>query len=176
MKKSGTKLKLGNILFNFLAIITVISVGFVAFNFLSGAKGYAVTSQSMAKTLERGDVVFSREAEFDELKIGDVVTVGSADGKEYFTHRIVDIDRENKTVSTKGDNNPDRDPMDTPADRIVGRMWYSVPLLGFITITFGSLSQTKGLIILAAVAIALIAINIILTKTKAKKNGGDSDE
>lgn len=176
MKKSRTKLKLGNILFNFLAIITVISVGFVTFNFLSGTKGYAVTSQSMAKTLERGDVVFSREAEFDELKIGDVVTVGSADGKEYFTHRIVDIDRENKTVSTKGDNNPEKDPMDTPADRIVGRMWYSVPLLGFITITFGSLSQTKGLIILAAVAIALIAINIILTKIKAKKNGGDSDE
>ena len=176
MKKGKTKLKLGNILFNFLAIITVISVGFVVFNFLTGAKGYAVTSQSTAKTLERGDVVFSREAEFDELKIGDVVTVGSADGKEYFTHRIVDIDRENKTVSTKGDNNPEKDPMDTPADRIVGKMWYSVPLLGFITITFGSLSQTKGLIILSAVAIALIAINIILTKIKAKKNGGDSDE
>lgn len=32
MKKGKTKLKLGNILFNFLAIITVILVGFVAFN------------------------------------------------------------------------------------------------------------------------------------------------
>lgn len=66
--------------------------------------------------------------------------------------------------------------MATPADRVIGKMWYSVPLLGYITISFGSVSQTKGLIILAIVAVALIALNMILTGTKNKKNGGGSDE
>ena len=34
MKKDRVKPKVGNVLFNILAIITVISVGFVAFNLL----------------------------------------------------------------------------------------------------------------------------------------------
>ena len=77
MKNDRVKPKVGNVLFTILAIITVISVGFVAFNLLSGAKGYAVTSDSMAETLHRGDLVFSKKAEFAELDVGDVVTVGS---------------------------------------------------------------------------------------------------
>ena len=120
MKNERVKPKVGNVLFNILAIITVISVGFVAFNIFSGAKGYAVTSDSMAETLHRGDLVFSRKAEFAELDVGDVVTVGSKELEEYFTHRIVAIDRENQTITTRGDNNPENDPMSTPADRIVG--------------------------------------------------------
>jgi signal peptidase I len=176
MKNDRVKPKVGNVLFNILAIITVISVGFVAFNIFSGAKGYAVTSDSMAETLHRGDLVFSRKAEFAELDVGDVVTVGSKGLDEYFTHRIVAIDRKNQTITTRGDNNPENDPMSTPADRIVGKMWYSVPLLGYISIAFGSVSQTKGLIILAIIAVALIALNMILTHMKNKKNGGVSDE
>lgn len=176
MKKGRVKPKVGNVLFNILAIITVISVGFVAFNIFSGVKGYAVTSDSMAETLHRGDLVFSRKAEFAELDVGDVVTVGSKEIDEYFTHRIVAIDRENQTITTKGDNNPENDPMPTSADRIVGKMWYSVPLLGYISIAFGGVSQTKGLIILAIIAVALIALNMILTHMKNKKNGGGSDE
>lgn len=176
MRKSTVKPKLGNVLFNFLAVVTIISVVFVLFNFLTGAKGYAVTSESMEKTLSRGDIVFSRAVTFDEIEVGDVVTVGSAELNEYFTHRIVDIDRENKTITTKGDNNPEKDPMETSADRIVGKMWYKVPLLGYLAIAFGSMSQTKGLIILAIVAVALIAVNMIISRINQKKNGGGSDE
>lgn len=175
MKNDRVKPKVGNVLFNILAIITVISVGFVAFNLLSGAKGYAVTSDSMAETLHRGDLVFSKKAEFAELDVGDVVTVGSKELDEYFTHRIVAIDRDNQTVTTRGDNNPEDDPMPTPADRIVGKMWYSVPLLGYFSIAFGGVSQTKGLIILAIAAVALVALNMLLTHMK-KKNGGGSNE
>lgn len=65
--------------------------------------------------------------------------------------------------------------MPTPADRIVGKMWYSVPLLGYFSIAFGGVSQIKGLIILAIAAVALVALNMLLTHMK-KKNGGGSDE
>ena len=176
MKNGRVRPKIGNILFNILSIVTLIAVVFVLFNIVSGAKGYAVTSESMEKTLSRGDIVFSKKVSFEELRVGDVITVGSKELDEYFTHRIVSIDKVNKTIETKGDNNPEKDPMATPADRVIGKMWYSVPLLGYITISFGSVSQTKGLIILAIVAVALIALNMILTGTKNKKNGGGSDE
>ena len=144
-----SKLRLKNVLFNVLAIVTLLVAGFVIFNIASGMKGYAVTSDSMADTLKTGDIVFSKKVSFDELKIGDIVTVGSDETKEYFTHRIVGIDKKKKR--------------------------YSVPLLGFITIAFGKISQPVGLIIFAGIAIALIGINIILTSIK-KKNGGGSDE
>lgn len=84
-----------------------------------------------------------KKAEFAELDVGDVVTVGSNELDEYFTHRIVAIDRDNQTVTTRGDNNPEDDPMPTPAERIVGKMWYSVPLLGYFSIAFGGVSQIK---------------------------------
>lgn len=176
MKNERIKPKIGNVLFNILAIVTVISVAFVAFNIAFGAKGYAVTSESMAATLHRGDLVFSKKTDSESLKVGDIVTVGSSDGSEFFTHRIVEIDRENNRITTKGDNNPENDPMSTPFDRVVGVMWYSVPLLGYFAIAFGGISQITGLIILATVAVIMIALNMIFTKIASKKNGGGSDE
>lgn len=170
------KLKIKNILFNILIIITVLMVGFVAFNIAFGARGYAVTSNSMAQTLKRGDLVFVKKAEFDELQVGDIITVGSSDSKEFFTHRIVEINKKNRTVTTKGDNNPEIDPMDTSAERIVGKMWYSIPLLGYFAILFSGVSTATGLIVLASVAVVLVGLNIILTAIKKKNNGGGNDE
>lgn len=170
------KIRFRNVLFNFLAILTVIAVAFVGFNLISGAKGYAVTSNSMAQELVRGDIVFVKEVSFDELQIGDVVTVKSTNGKYHFTHRIVEIDLQNRTVTTRGDANNSDDPMPSEEERIVGKMWYSVPLLGYLSIFFLNFSRATGLIILATVAVALVAINSVLVRIKSQKKRGDSDE
>ena len=170
------KIRIRNVLVNFLAIVTVIAVAFVGFNFISGAKGYAVTSNSMADTLKRGDVVFVKSVTFDELRVGDVVTVESANGNFHFTHRIVEIDKADKTVKTRGDANDSEDPMPTPADDITGKMWYKVPFLGYLSILFLNFSRVTGLIILAAVAVTLVVANTVVSKIKTKKKRGDSDE
>ncbi|MBQ8574893.1 MAG: signal peptidase I [Clostridia bacterium] len=167
-------MKIRNVLFNILAIVTVLAVGFVGFNLLSGAKGYAVTSDSMKDTLNTGDVVFVKSVTFDELQVGDVITVASSGGERFFTHRIVEINKTDRTVTTRGDANGADDPMPTEEERIVGRMWYSVPLLGFITIGFSYVSQSAGLLILAAVAVVFVVLNSILTKSKKRR--GESDE
>lgn len=167
------RIKVRNVLFNILTIVTVLAVGFIGFNLIFGAKGYAVTSNSMAGKLVRGDAVFSRRVSFDELREGDIVTVKVGE-KGFFTHRIVDIDVENRSITTKGDANEADDPMPTEEARIVGRMWYSVPFLGYAAIVFDGVSSTKALIVLAIVAVALVAINIIIEKTK--KMRGDNNE
>lgn len=173
-----TKISLRNVLFNILAIITVIAVAFVLFNVFSGAKGYAVTSGSMAGTLNRGDVVFSRKADFDDIRPGDVVTFRSADSTGYFTHRVVSIDAQEKKITTKGDANPTEDPLPSDADQVVGKMWYSVPFLGYISILFAGMTTAKALVIFASAAILLIAVNLIVDKVKKKtdKSRGDSNE
>ena len=167
------KIKLRNIIFNFLAIVTVIAVGAVAFNLITGNKGYAVTSDSMADKLVRGDAVFSRPVSFDELKEGDVITVRVGDAG-FFTHRIVRIDSEKKTVTTKGDANDSEDPMPTEEKNIVGKMWYSVPFLGYFSIIFTGSSATKIIIVLVIAAAVLIAVNSVLAKSK--KARGDNNE
>ena len=169
------KISIRNVLFNFLAIVTVIAVGFVGFNLVSGAKGFAVTSNRMADHLVRGDVVFVRAVDFESLEVGDVITVESTGGEYHFTHRIVGINTAERTVTTRGDANNADDPMPTEADRIVGKMWYKVPLLGNLSILFLNFSRVTGLVILALVAVALVAINTIFSK-KSKKKRGDSDE
>ena len=170
------KIRIRNVLFNFFAIVTVVAVLFIGINLVSGAKGYAVTSNSMADTLERGDIVFVRNISFDELKPGDVVTVKSTGGKYHFTHRVVEIDKEKRTITTRGDANNSDDPMPSEEERIVGKMWYKVPLLGYLSIFFLNFSRTAGLIALASVAVALVAINTVAIKIKSKKKRGDSDE
>lgn len=170
------KIRIRNVLFNFLAIITVVSVLFIGVNLIAGAKGYAVTSNSMAETLNRGDVVFVRKISFDELQPGDVVTVRSTGGKFHFTHRVVEIDKEKRTVKTRGDANNADDPMPTEEERIVGKMWYKLPILGYLSIFFLNFSRTAGLIALATVAVVLVLANTIIIKIKSKKKRGDSDE
>lgn len=167
------KIKIKNVLFNILTVITVIAIMFVLFNVITGTKGYAVTSNSMADKFVRGDAVFSRAVSFDELKEGDVITVrvGSAG---YFTHRIVDINHDKKTVTTKGDANNVNDPIDTNADDIVGRMWYSVPYIGYLSILFTGVLGMKVIIVLVVIASALIVVNTVLSKIK--KTRGDNNE
>ena len=169
------KIRVGNVLFNVLAIVTAIAVAFVAFNMICGAKGYAVLSDSMADTLKRGDVVFSRGVSFDDLQVGDVVTI-KVGSKGYFTHRITDIDYDNRTLTTRGDANASDDPDESAESMVAGKMWYSIPILGFVSIAFSGMSTVKGLIILAIIAIGLMAVNMILNRVKKRKVRGDNNE
>ena len=91
-----SKLRLKNVLFNVLAIVTLLVAGFVIFNIASGMKGYAVTSDSMADTLKTGDIVFSKKVSFDELKIGDIVTVGSDETKNILPIELSGLTRKKR--------------------------------------------------------------------------------
>ncbi len=99
------KIKPRNIIFNIFAIITALAAVFVCFNIFSGAKGYSVITDSMSPSINKGDVVFVKKADFSSLNEGDVVTVRFADGSGYFTHRITKIDHEFGMFRTKGDAN-----------------------------------------------------------------------
>ena len=162
-----------NVLFNILAIITLIAVVFVAFNIFSGAKGYAVITDSMAPEINRGDVVFVKQTDFGSLNQGDIVTVAFPDGSGYFTHRIIAIDYESQIIRTKGDANQSRDPQPSSGEQIVGKLWYSVPLLGYFSIAFSNLGAVKISVILAVAAIVLISLSAAASKLKKAKTRGD---
>ena len=170
------KIKPLNVLFNILAIITAVSVIFVAFNIISGAKGYAVITDSMSPVFNRGDAVFVKKADFSSVNEGDVVTVMFPDGSGYFTHRVISVDRNAQMFRTKGDASESEDPQPSSAEQIAGKVWYSVPLLGYVSIFISSLNLIKISVILAVILIALVVLTTVIQKTKKSESRGGSNE
>ena len=72
-----------------------------------------------------------------DIRVGDVVTYQIRSGEPgVITHRVIAINSSTSSGRTfvfKGDNNSDRDPVDVVAGQIHGRVWYSVPLIGYVS-------------------------------------------
>ncbi len=130
-----------------------------------GGRGYAVESNSMSPRLERGDVVFVRSVSFDKLEKGDIITAHFPVSEGVFTHRVIEVDRENKLVRTRGDNNLSDDPMPTVESNIIGKIWFSIPYIGFISL---KLNMTILVSVLLAVAVIVIITRFILESVKRK--------
>ncbi|MBQ7547927.1 MAG: signal peptidase I [Clostridia bacterium] len=145
---------------NVFLIVMLLVIAFTAVVLLSGAKAFAVASDSMAPRLHRGDVVFVRHADFEKLAVGDVISAQFPKEDGIFTHRIVRVDAKKQQVYTRGDHNMSDDPMPTDASHIIGKLWFSLPYLGFIS--FGIQNYTL-IYILLGVAIALIALRFVIT-------------
>lgn len=92
-----------------------------------------VKSGSMAPAIETGSLVVVMPAH--EYKVGDVITFGK-DTKTSIptTHRIVSIrsEAEQTYYSTKGDANEEKDPSETAARDVIGKVLFHVPYAGFV--------------------------------------------
>lgn len=160
------RIKLSNILFNILTILTVIAVVFVGYNLIAGNKGYAVIHDSMSPVINRGDVVFVKAVAFDDLKRGDIITAKFKDSENVFTHQIIEIDKSAHEVWTKGENNPSADPDPTGEEQILGRVVYHVPFLGYLSVATSSEYFMYILVIFCAVVLLVIMLVTALLKRK----------
>ncbi len=145
----------------------------IAFVTLCGAKGYAVASNSMNPSLNRGDVVFVKEIPFDELKEGDIVTVEFkvGDGSTY-THRIVSIDYDKKEIFTAGDKTGLIDRESAGESQIKGKVWFSVPALGYLSLllTNTNYGAVVGIFVLVIMAAGFVVSRFYKNKTRGDKN------
>lgn len=162
------RLSVRRVLRNIAVIVAALVSGFVLFVLLSGAKGFAVTSDSMAPRLQRGDVVFVRRIAFDDLAPGDIVSAYFPNRDGVFTHRVTEVDAENRQIITRGDHTLSEDPAPTDESNIIGKLWFSLPYVGFLSIAV----QNRTLIyICLGVAILLILARLLLSNRKTKSRG-----
>lgn len=102
---------------------------------IAGATPYTVLTSSMEPTLPPGTLIVVRPVDPDSLVVGDVVTVQLESGEsQTVTHRIVEIGYDLTGIPsfvTQGDANPDPDSETRQAEQIRGKLWYSIPLLGY---------------------------------------------
>lgn len=156
-------MKILNVFYNIVSIIVSAVFIFTLAVKFTGTQVYAVATASMEDELYEGDMVFVRTA--DEYLEGDIITAKLSSGGT-FTHRVIIVDSENRLVYTQGDNNPKPDPKPTEFDDILGKVVFSVPLLGDLSLNFDSLSVT---IVLALVLVVLVAVRYLLFRFKKTK-------
>jgi signal peptidase len=118
----------------------------------------------------------------------DVITFRSeADPKQTVTHRIVEIveDEDLKRISykTKGDANEEADRELVDSRRVIGRVVYTVPYLGYVV----SFAQTQvGFVVLVVIPATIIIYSELLKiksevgefikKRKVSKKGSKGDK
>ncbi|MBQ8027605.1 MAG: signal peptidase I [Clostridia bacterium] len=156
-------MKIFNVIYNIFAItitlVFLLTVGVM----VTGTEVYAVATPSMEDQIPEGSIVFVHSA--DEYSRGEVITAALSNGNT-FTHRIISVDKEAELIYTKGDSNPSPDPLPTSLDDVVGKVVFSVPYLGFLSLNFNS---STVIFVLAAVLIVLMIIRFIVFKKAPKE-------
>lgn len=140
---------------------------------------YVIISNSMVPTIQVEDAVIIKRTTPGDLKVGDIITFISTDPRyngTTVTHRIVGIyTASDGTLQfrTKGDNNNVEDSTLVRSDKVLGKVLFKIPKIGYIQ---WFLSQSYGWII--AVVIPCLGIVIydiikliknVLGYTKSKK-------
>ena len=146
-------------------------IGFSLLPIKNNYKIFFVTSGSMEPTISTGSMVVSKPR--DTYKVGDIITftnIGSSKPSDTTTHRIIKVDQgENKNPSyfTRGDANNSDDSGSLSSDRIIGRMIFSVPLIGYLV---GYIKTLPGLIFIIIIPATIIVFEEVKKiRSEAKK-------
>lgn len=124
---------------------------------------FLVQSGSMSPALKTGDVVIIKPVSL--YKINDIITFKSQQNFTV-THRITQVN--NDGFITKGDANPVADQNSIPTSDILGKVFFTVPKIGYFIMFVKSL---PGLIILIIIPSTLIIYQEFLEiKKNLKKN------
>lgn len=144
----------------------------VAFSFLIvsslnlfGSKTYVVKSGSMEPIIHTGSIVVSKNS--DNYQKNDVITFKVIGSKDTVTHRIVEIVNQNgqQMYRTKGDANKSADPELVSKQNVVGKLVFSIPLVGYL---MAFVKTMPGLVIFVFIpAVIIISEEIANIKTEA---------
>lgn len=159
-----------------VVIVVALAVLLVGFRFV-GFDTYIVLSGSMEPAYKTGSLIYTRDAEPEDVEVGDVITFQLADGQTRVTHRVVEIQGEGSSLQfiTKGDNNDDIDASPVPANMLMGEVKFGIPKLGYIA---NYIQNPPGLYFAAGVGVILIVLMFLTdalieedkkTKKKNKK-------
>jgi signal peptidase len=100
----------------------------------------AVASNSMAGEFRRGDIVYVRRIEPNDVAVGDIIQY--AHNGISIVHRVVEIRHDTslgRYFVLKGDENPTPDMWPVLDEQIVGRVRYRTPLIGWPALWFWEL-------------------------------------
>ena len=143
-----------------LAFVVLLGALVIVVPWAAGATPMTILTQSMVPTYPPGTLVIVKPLPADEIRIGDAITYQIESGKpDVVTHRVTSIIASSdgkKTFITKGDNNSFADEKPVIPDQIRGRVWYSVPWIGYLN-TFVNGNNRGWIIPLIAIGLFIYA-------------------
>lgn len=165
---------------------TVIMALVIVFAFLLagvrifGLTPYTVLSGSMEPSYHVGSLIYVRQIDPDELRVGDPVTY-MIEGGTVVTHRIVEVitddnDPTSLSFRTKGDNNdtPDGDPIS--ANNVIGKPVFTVPLIGYVAVFVQNPPGSYFVIGILAALLILAFMPDILNKLLGPTEDGKAED
>lgn len=163
-----TILKISNyVIVSIVIVLAFLLVGIRMFGF----EIYTVLSGSMEPTYHVGSLVYVKDVGLQELKKGDAITFYLTENT-IATHRIIEIIKDEKTSEvkyrTKGDANEIEDGKLTPYEKVIGKVIFTIPLLGYFS---NFIQRPPGNFITIGIGILLIILVFIIDAiTEDKKN------
>lgn len=160
---------------NILTYIFYAAVAFVVLALFSsalpipgGIKTFVVQSGSMEPSIGTGSVVVVKPAE--TYVKDDVITFGPrSKTKPPTTHRIIEV-KEDGNFVTKGDANTDEDIRAVSRYEVIGKVLFSVPLIGYAVATAQKPWGFMVIVVIPAVLIIWEEAHKIWRELKKKKD------
>lgn len=161
--------KIFNVITTLLVIVVVAFAVMIVGARLIGLKVYTVLSGSMVPTYNVGDLIYVKEINTDELKVGDAITF-MLDKDTVATHRIVEIvENSDKTISfrTKGDANKVVDANPVHSKNVIGKPIFNIPYLGYVS---NYIQTPPGMYVAIGVCALLVLMSFIPDLIFGKKD------
>jgi len=149
-----------NIFYNTVFVLLVIIAGIIVIstiNFPGNIKFFSVQSGSMEPAIHVGSVVIVKP--MDSYQTGDVITVTEPSNSQItVSHRIITVNVNNGQTSyvTKGDANNAADSEERPAKNVLGKVVFSIPVLGYL-VTYAK--TREGLLLLVIIPTIIIILS-----------------
>lgn len=151
-------------------VLTVFYILILAPFIISSCAGfhlYAITSGSMEPNVPVASVVFVKSTPFEDIQKDDIITFWAAKDTAA-THRVADINKDEKYFTTKGDANEQADAKPVYYQNVIGKVYYHIPYAGY---AISMLCHKSGVIFFACIGLALFGLSILADSSDGKKKG-----
>lgn len=159
--------KVCNIISSVIVAVLVILVVLLYGGYLFGIKPYSVLTGSMEPTYPVGSVVYIKNINAENLKVGDAISFYTT-SSVVATHRIVKIDNVKHQVTTKGDANNVED-APTDFEQIIGKVVLGIPYLGYVAMWFMSVPGKLSIAAVFLLSILLVFIPDVVSGVKKQR-------
>ncbi|MFC5929343.1 signal peptidase I [Cryobacterium melibiosiphilum] len=128
-----------------LLLVLALAVLLIVVPKVAGGIPLTVLTSSMEPGLPPGTLIVVAPVDPDTLQIGDVATYQIRSGEPgVITHRITQVissSNGERSFIFQGDNNSDPDADVVLAEQIQGRLWYSLPFVGYVNNAVNGVNQ-----------------------------------
>jgi signal peptidase len=153
----------------FLVVMIVIFALFLMGSRLVGLQVFNVISGSMEPTYSVGDLLYVKTVDPDSIKIGEPITFVLNEDLVVATHRVVQVDAQNRVFITKGDANSTEDAAPVHFNNLIGVPVFAIPLLGYVSAYIQNPPGMYVAIALSVVLLATVFLPDLLDKKEEKK-------